>query len=81
MADVPMVDPLLLLGWWLCHEVHVDDLEPEAGDPLDEPGEGRLIGQFSAERCHPPAYGDVAVIEFRAQGSASLARESDLICL
>jgi hypothetical protein len=25
------------------HEVQVDDFEPEAGDPLDEPGQGALI--------------------------------------
>lgn len=63
------------------HEVHVGDFEPEAGDPLNEPGEGRLIRQVSAEGCHSPAYGYVAVVELRTQGSARLARESDLICL
>jgi hypothetical protein len=61
--------------------VHVDDFEPEAGDPLNEPGESRLIGQFGAQSCPPPAYGDIAIVEFRAQGSARLAREGDLICL
>jgi hypothetical protein len=61
--------------------VHVEDSEPEAGDPLNEPGQSRLIGQYGAEGCHSPAYGDVAVVEFRAQGSARLARESDLIRL
>ena len=71
----------LLAGWWRCHEVHVDNFEPEAGDPLNEPGEGRLIGQFGAEGCPPPGYGDIAVVEFRAQGSARLAREGDLIRL
>jgi len=45
--------------------VHVEDFEPEAGDSLNEPGQGRLIGQFGAEGCHPPAYGDVAIVEFR----------------
>jgi hypothetical protein len=71
----------LLAGWWRCHEVHVDDFEPEAGDPLNEPGQGRLIGQFGAEGCHSAAYGDIAIVEFRTQGGTRLARESDLICL
>jgi len=61
--------------------VHVNDFQPEAGDPLNEPGQGRLIGQLGAEGRHSPAYPDVAVVEFRTQGSARLARESDLICL
>jgi hypothetical protein len=61
--------------------MHVGDFEPQASDPLNEPGKGRLIGQLCAEGCRSPAYGDVAVVEFRAQGSARLARESDLICL
>ena len=61
--------------------MHVDQLEAEAGDPLHEAGKGPLIGQLSIKGCRIRAYGDLAVIEFRAQRRAGLARESDLICL
>jgi hypothetical protein len=33
--------------------VHVDHFQPEAGDPLHEPGESSLIGQLSAKGCGP----------------------------
>ena len=35
-------------GGWRCHEVHMDDDEPETDDPLDETGEGSLVGQVGA---------------------------------
>jgi hypothetical protein len=65
---------------WLCHQVHVDDFKPEADDPLYKPGEGSLVGQLSAERRRLRACGDLAVVELRAQRSAGLAAETDLIC-
>ena len=55
--------------------------KPETGDPLHEPGKGRRIGQFGAEGCAARADGDFAVVEFRAQHAARLAREGDLIRL
>jgi len=64
---------------WLCHQVHIDDLKTEADDPLYKPGEGSLVGQLRAERGRIRARGDLAVVELRAQRSAGLAAESDLI--
>ncbi len=61
--------------------MHVDDLKPEAGDPQYESGQGCLVGQLSAEGCCARAYGDLAIIEFRAQCGACLTGERDLICL
>ena len=68
-----------MLGWR--HEIQVDDLEPEAGDPLHEPGEGCLIWQLGAKGCRARAYGDRAVVKFCAERGARLANESDLIRL
>ena len=48
------------------HQVHVDHFEPEAGDPVHEPGEGSLIGQFGAKRRRAPAEGDLTVVKLRA---------------
>jgi hypothetical protein len=61
--------------------VQVDDFKPETGDPLDEPGQGSLIGQFGAKGRRVRTDGDRAVVEYRAQRRASLAFESDLVCL
>jgi hypothetical protein len=69
------------VGGWRRHEVHVDQFKPEAGDPLQEPGEGCLIGQLSAKGRRARADGDLAVVEFRAQCSARLAAERDLVRL
>jgi hypothetical protein len=60
--------------------VHVDDFKPKADDPLNKPGEGSLIGQLGAEGGRLRACPDLAVVELRAQRSAGLAAESDLIC-
>jgi hypothetical protein len=46
--------------------VHVHDLEPEAGDPLDQPKESGLIWQLGPKGCRTRAYGDLAIVEFRA---------------
>jgi len=65
----------------LRYDVHVDDFKPEIGDPSHEPAEGSLIWQLGAKGCRAGAGTDLAVVEFRAQRGARLARESDLICL
>ena len=65
----------------LRYDVHVDDFKPEIGDLSHEPAEGSLIWQLGAKGCRAGAGTDLAVVEFRAQRSARLARESDLICL
>jgi hypothetical protein len=64
---------------WLCHQVHIDDFKAEADDSLYKPGEGSLVGQLGAECGRLRACGDLAVVELRAQRSAGLAAESDLI--
>jgi len=46
--------------------VHVDQFQPEAGDPLQEPGEGCLIWQLGAKSRRPRANGYLAVVEFCA---------------
>jgi len=46
--------------------VHVDDLEPEAGDPQDQSGQGCLVRQLGAEGGRARTDGDLAVVEFRA---------------
>jgi len=62
------------------YDVHVDDFKPKVGDPLHEPAEGSLIWQLGAKGCRAGTGADLAVVEFRAQRGARLARESDLIC-
>jgi hypothetical protein len=57
----------------------MDQFEPQAGDPLHEPGEGCLIGQLGAQGGDAQAYIDLAVVEFRAQCRARFTRESDLV--
>jgi hypothetical protein len=59
--------------------VDVDDFKPKADDPLYEPGEGSLVGQLGAKGGCLWACGDLAVVELRAQRSAGLAAECDLI--
>jgi hypothetical protein len=59
---------------------HVNHLKPEAGDPLHEPGKGSLIRQLGTKGGRARAHGELAVLEYRAQRSAGLAGESDLIC-
>jgi hypothetical protein len=61
--------------------VQVDDFQPQAGDPVDQPGQGPLIWQFGAEGGRARADADFAVIEFGAQCGTCLAREGDLVCL
>ena len=63
------------------HKVHVDNFEPQAGDPLHQPDEGRRIREFGAEGGRALANGDLAVVEFRAKHRTGLASERDLIRL
>jgi hypothetical protein len=46
--------------------VQLDHLEPEAGDPEHEPGEGGLIWQHRTERRGIRAYGYLTVVKFLA---------------
>ena len=78
----------VLVGWsrgsllgWRRHEAHIDNLKPEAADPLHEPRQGPLIWQLGMKGCRARADGDLAVIEFCAQRGARLTQESDLIGL
>jgi hypothetical protein len=59
--------------------VHIDYFKTKADDPLYKPGEGSLVGQLGAEGGRIRACADLAVVELRAQRSAGLAAESDLI--
>ena len=67
------------LRWRRRYHSHVDQLEAQAVDPLQESLEGALIWQFGPKRRGTRAHTDFAVVEFRAQGTACLANESDLI--
>jgi hypothetical protein len=49
---------------WRGRDVHIDHFKPEAGDPLQQPGECLLIRQAGTESRYPPAYGDFTVVEF-----------------
>lgn len=69
-----------VIAGWRRQEMHVDQLKPEAADSLQEPDEAPLIGQLGTKGCRSRAYGDLAVVEFCAQGGARLARERDLVC-
>ncbi len=69
------------IRWRRYHQVHVDYLKPEAGDPQYESGQGCLVGQLGAKGCGAGAYGDLAIIEFRAQCGARLTGERDFIGL
>jgi len=46
--------------------VYIDQLESQAGDPLQKSVEGTLIWQFGSQRRGAGAHADVAVVEFRA---------------
>jgi hypothetical protein len=66
---------------WRGHEVHVNYLEPEAGDPLHQPHKGCLIWQLGPKGGRARADGDLAIVKFREQCGARLTRESDLVRL
>jgi hypothetical protein len=68
-------------AWGRCHEVHMDNFEPQGGDSLHEACEGCGIREFGAKGRRALADGYLAVVEFAAQYSARLASEGDLISL
>jgi hypothetical protein len=45
--------------------VQVDDFKPETGYPLNEPGQGGLIGQLGAKGRRVRPDGNRAVVELR----------------
>jgi hypothetical protein len=59
--------------------VQVDELEFEAGDPLQESLQGALVWQLGSKGGRAWAQADVAVVEFCAQHGTCLTCESDLI--
>jgi hypothetical protein len=59
--------------------VYIDQLESQAGDPLQKSVEGALIWQLGSQRRGARAHADLAVVEFRAQHGTCLAHESDLV--
>ena len=61
--------------------MQIDDFEPEAGNPLHQPGQSPLIWQLGTEGCRAWADADLAVVEYRVQSGARLASKGDLICL
>ncbi len=61
-------------------EKYAGNFKPEADDPLDQSGQRCLILQLAAKSCRVRAYGDLAVVEFRAGRGARLAAEGDLVC-
>ena len=63
------------------HEMHIDNLKPEAGDPLQQPGEGPPIRQLGAEHRGTATHSDFTVIEFRTQSAARLAGERNFVYL
>jgi hypothetical protein len=60
-------------------QAHVEQVESQAGDPLQESLEGALIWYFGAKRGRAGAHADVAVVELCAQRGTGLASEGDLI--
>src|SRR6516225_1665720 len=47
------------------HHAHVDHVEPQAADPLDQPGQGTPVRQFGPQRGRAGTYGDLAILELR----------------
>jgi hypothetical protein len=60
-------------------QAHVEQVESQAGDPLQDSLEGALIWYFDAKRGRAGAHADVAVVELRAQRGTRLASEGNLI--
>lgn len=63
------------------HQTHVDYIESQAVDPLDQAGQGAPIRQLGPEGSGAGAYGDLAIVELRAERGARLPEKRDLICL
>jgi hypothetical protein len=62
------------------YQAHVDYIESQAVDPLDQAGQRAPIRQFGPEGGAAGPYGDFAVVELRAERGACLPEKSDLIC-
>jgi hypothetical protein len=62
-----------------CHELHADNFEPKADNPLHKPAQGGLIGQFGAEDGRALAHADRAFVELRTERSVGLTGENDLV--
>jgi hypothetical protein len=60
-------------------QAHVEQVESQARDPLQQSLEGALIGYLDAKRGRAAAHADVAVVELCAQRGTRLAGESNLI--
>jgi hypothetical protein len=69
-------DPGSFRAWR--RDAHVDKLEAEAGNPLQQSVQGALIQQSGMKRGCAGAHADVAVVELRADYGTRLAHESDL---
>ena len=59
--------------------MHLSNVEVEADDPLDEPGQRALIWQIGAKGRRTRSQDDFAVVKFCAHRRARLARKSDLV--
>ncbi len=67
------------LRGWRRHHVHVDYLESQAADPLQESVQGGLIWQVGSQGGDVRADADLAVVEFRAQCGTCRAKERYLV--
>jgi hypothetical protein len=61
------------------HDTQPGQLQREGAHPVQQPVQGRLIGQAGPERGAVRTHSDLAVVEFLAQRRACPARESDLV--
>jgi hypothetical protein len=61
------------------HDAQLGQLQREGAHPIQQPVEGRLIGQAGPERGAVRTHRDLAVVEFLAQRGACPAREGDLV--
>lgn len=62
------------------HDAHINQLQPEAGDPLHESVQGALIRELSTKRRDTRADADFAVIKFRPHRGTRLTHECHLVC-
>jgi hypothetical protein len=60
-------------------QAHVEQVESQARDPLQESLEGTLIWYFGAQRGSAGAHADVAVVELCAQRGTRLASEGNFV--
>jgi hypothetical protein len=62
-----------------CHQQYADNFKPEPDDPLHQPAQGGLVGQFGAEDGRVRARADLAFVELRTERSVRLTGENDLV--